>query len=80
MSVPRLKASRNGGSLPAPGEAKPVSLPSLNISGVVVRKQELVAALRIFLPVVDIQAFEDGERFYLALDSDKAVEDAEGSG
>ncbi|MBI2305282.1 MAG: hypothetical protein HYU86_11135 [Chloroflexi bacterium] len=47
-------------------ERQVVPIPPLNLSGVVINKADLVAALKIYVPnVADVQAFEDGEHFYL---------------
>ncbi len=57
MARPRLKG--------APQKANEASL-SIPVEGVVVRKEHVVGLLRTHLPqLVDIQAFEDGERFFL---------------
>ncbi|MBI4318321.1 MAG: hypothetical protein HY675_07515 [Chloroflexi bacterium] len=64
----KLKAPSTNGPAAAEPEAKPVPLAPLNISGVVVRKKDLVEALRIFVPALaDLQMFDDSELFYLVL-------------
>ncbi len=74
MPGPRLKAPKNNGS--PPPEAQPIPLPALNISGVVVKKKDLVAVLKVFVPLLaDIQPFEDGENFYLVFDGQHAREE-----
>ncbi len=45
----------------------------LAIAGVVVTRQQLVAALQPFVPgLADIEAFEDGERFLFVFDPEAA--------
>jgi hypothetical protein len=47
------------------------ALPPLRVSGVVVRKQDLIAALRVYLPELrDVQVTDDGEQFWLACGSE----------
>ena len=59
MARPRLKGAAQKPNEPSMG----VSIP---VEGVVVRKEHVVGLLRTHLPqLVDIQAFEDGERFFL---------------
>ncbi len=66
MSKVKLKVPKSGGSPLPETEVRPVPLPPLNISGVVVKKKDLIEALRIYVPLIaDIQPFEDGENFYL---------------
>ena len=77
MPGPRLKAPKSNGSPPPEAEAKPIPLPALNVSGVVVRKKDLVEALRVYVPLLaDIQPFEDGEHFYLVFDGQRAKEES----
>ncbi|MBI4320638.1 MAG: hypothetical protein HY675_19275 [Chloroflexi bacterium] len=78
--MPKIKLKApptNGLAAPEP-EGKAVPLAPLNISGVVVRKKDLISALRIYVPhISDIRAFEDDARFYLVLDQPQAAEEAE---
>ncbi len=77
MPGPRLKAPKSNGSAPPEAGAKPIPLPALNISGVVVKKNDLVEALRVYVPLLaDIEAFEDGEHFYLIFDGQRVKEEA----
>ncbi|MBI2954180.1 MAG: hypothetical protein HYY30_07700, partial [Chloroflexi bacterium] len=65
------------GSVDAEPEAQPVPLAPLNVSGVVVKKKDLIEALRIYIPLIaDIQAFEDGEQFYIMLGGQGVVDGA----
>lgn len=67
MARPKLR-SKDSAASPATAESQSVALPPLRISGVVVKKADLVEALRIYVPsAVDIQAFEDGENFLVVL-------------
>lgn len=64
MASPKI---RKPPQLP-PSQAAPGFI--LPVSGIVVHKDALVAALRPFLPqLADIQPFEDGERFLFVFDS-----------
>ncbi|MCL5074625.1 MAG: hypothetical protein M1136_03090 [Chloroflexi bacterium] len=55
---------------------EPSPLPSLRISGVVLSKPQLIEALRLYIPnLSDIQALDEGERFYLALRFDLSPEE-----
>jgi hypothetical protein len=48
-----------------------VPLQPLRVSGVVVRKADLIAALRVYVPALaDLQVTEDGEHFWLMLADD----------
>jgi hypothetical protein len=50
-----------------------VDLEPLRVAGVVVRKADLIAALRLYLPALaDIRADDDGERFWLLLEEDES--------
>ncbi len=65
MSKVRLReatpASDNGATPPEPIPLKP-----LRVSGVVVRKADLIEALRIYVRgLTDLQVTEDGEHFWL---------------
>ncbi|MBI4320853.1 MAG: hypothetical protein HY675_20365 [Chloroflexi bacterium] len=74
----KLKAPSTNGPAAAEAEAKPVPLAPLNISGVVVRKKDLVEALRIYVPLIaDIRSFEDDEQFYLVLDQQRVRDQSE---
>ncbi|MCL5961452.1 MAG: hypothetical protein M1358_19440 [Chloroflexi bacterium] len=75
--MPKLKLKKpdDNGHQAQPQDARPVELTPLNVSGVVVKKKDLVEALRIYVPLIaDIQAFEDGEQFYIMLDG-QAIRD-----
>lgn len=77
MNRPKLKTPKNDVAPRPDLEARPVQLPPLNVSGVVVKKKDLVEALRIYVPLIaDIQAFEDGENFCLIVDGQKAQEES----
>ncbi|MDA8189665.1 MAG: hypothetical protein M0T85_16110 [Dehalococcoidales bacterium] len=68
MTKPKLRAPKDDTSTSPEAEARAVPLSPLNVSGVVVKKKDLVEALRIYVPLIaDIQAFEDGENFYIIL-------------
>lgn len=63
MARPKLRQAAQRGESTDPPLAQPVAF-SLAVSGVVVHKDQLVAALKPFMPqLADIEAFEDGERF-----------------
>jgi hypothetical protein len=48
-----------------------VPLRPLNVAGVVVRKDDLIEALRVYVPgLVDLQVTDDGEFFWLMLSGD----------
>ena len=52
----------------APAPAGPIALEPLPVSGLVVRKADLLAALRVYAPgLVDLHVTEDGEHFWLLL-------------
>jgi len=52
----------------ASNEAQLAPLPPLRVSGVVVRKADLIEALRLYVPgLLDVQVTEDGEQFWLML-------------
>jgi hypothetical protein len=59
--------------VPPPAEpddaaARPIALTPLRISGLVVRKADVVEALRVYAPgLVDLHVTEDGEHFWLLL-------------
>lgn len=54
-------------------EPRAIPLPTLDINGVVVSKQSLIEALRVYVPLIcDIQPLDGGDRFYLALDARRA--------
>jgi hypothetical protein len=75
MVRPKLKSPQNGTASISEleMETKPIQLPPLNVSGVVVKKKDLVEALRIYVPLIsDIQAFEDGDNFYILLEGSSA--------
>ena len=67
MSKVRLREpSTPQGDGATPPQAVP--LEPLRVSGIVVRKTDLVAALRIYVPALaDLQVTEDGEHFWLIL-------------
>ena len=49
-------------------DAAAIPLKPLRISGIVVRKADLIEALRIYTPTLrDLQVTEDGEHFWLIL-------------
>ena len=49
---------------------KQLSLQPLIISSLVVKKKDLIEALRVYLPAIsDIEVFGDGERFAISLGS-----------
>jgi len=53
------------GAQPAPPAAP---LQPLRVSGVVVRKADLIEALRVYVPALeDVQVTEDGDHFWLML-------------
>ncbi|MBI3978327.1 MAG: hypothetical protein HY331_09090 [Chloroflexi bacterium] len=51
----------------------PIPLRPIPISGVVVGKTELLAALQVYGPFEDIEVFEDGQRFLLKLRPEAAT-------
>ena len=56
--------------------AQPTPLAPLRVSGVVVRKGDLVEALRVYVPALrDLQVTEDGEHFWLLLGEPQPVGD-----
>lgn len=57
-------------------EGSAVLLRPLRVAGLVVAKTALVEALRVYVPgLVDVQATEDGEHFWLILQHDDESED-----
>lgn len=55
--------------------AAPVTLTPLRVSGIVVDKAALVAALRVYVPALrEIQVTDDGQYFWLMLD-DRGTDD-----
>jgi len=50
--------------------SEPVQLQPLHVSGIVVTKTALIEALRVYVPALrDVQVTEDGEQFWLLLDT-----------
>ena len=79
MARPRLRSQATT-TAPPPAEAEGTPLPPLKISGIVVKKADLVAALRIYVPtVIDIQPFEDGENFFVVLGAAESSPDQQGA-
>ena len=53
---------------PVPAPPQTVPLQPLRVSGVVVRKADLIDALRVYVPALeDLQVTEDGDHFWLML-------------
>ncbi|TAK27715.1 MAG: hypothetical protein EPO21_23575 [Chloroflexota bacterium] len=75
MSKIRLRETGpTDGSETAPTQGIP--LKPLRVSGVVVRKADLIEALTVYVPALhDIQVTEDGEQFWLMLN--EGVQDAD---
>jgi hypothetical protein len=58
----------------APSEpVRQVALEPLRVSGVVVRKADLIRALQVYVPgLSDLQVTEDGEHFWLMVEESEA--------
>ena len=53
-----------------------IPLKPLQVSGIVVRKPDLLEALRVYVPgLVDIQVTEDGEHYWLLLSQGGSADD-----
>ncbi|MBI2938879.1 MAG: hypothetical protein HYY04_00440 [Chloroflexi bacterium] len=69
---------REASQAPENGAAPAESIPlrPLKVSGIVVRKADLVEALRIYVPgLSDLRVDEDGEQFFLLLSEEAHRED-----
>ncbi|MBI3978839.1 MAG: hypothetical protein HY331_11700 [Chloroflexi bacterium] len=66
---------KNGTGAIAEGQAaaSPIPLRPMPISGVVVGKADLLAALQVYGPFEDVEVFEDGQRFLLKLRPEAAT-------
>lgn len=65
MSTVRLRAPAEP---PPNGVSSAEPLPPLRVSGLVLRKADLIAALRVYVPnLADLAVTEDGEYFWLLL-------------
>ena len=75
MTRPRLRQPNGPAGIASGSDLPPAPTPfTLAIAGVVVTRQQLVAALQPFLPqLTDIQPFEDGERFLFVFNQQPAV-------
>ncbi len=76
MSKVRLReASQTQDDGARPGET--ISLKPLRVAGVVIRKADLIEALRVYVPALaDVQTTEDGEHFWLLMGEEVQGEDS----
>ncbi|TAK33710.1 MAG: hypothetical protein EPO21_12170 [Chloroflexota bacterium] len=76
MGKVRLRETgQTDGSETAPAQS--ISLKPMRVSGVVVRKADLIEALIVYVPALrDIQVTEDGEQFWLILNEGVHDEDS----